>query len=382
MDQKVFFENKVDNHVLRKVLSENTNIKTILLVTGKQSYINCGADNYITNSINKDITLIRFFNFSPNPCVKDLKKGLQLFRKNKFDAIIACGGGSVIDIAKCIAFFANYHSTVEDYLSGKRNNNLNNIIPIIALPTTAGTGSEATHFAVLYWNKKKYSVASPLLLPKAAVINSSFTECMSSYQTACTGMDAFCQALEAYWSINSTKESRKYSAEAIKIIVKNIQSAVNNPNSRNRFMMATAAYNAGKAINIAKTTAAHAISYSFTSYYNIPHGHAVALTISDFFNYNSKITKSECNDFRGHIFVKKRLGEIVELLGCKSYSEASSFIQKFILSIGLQISYKKLGITEKNISDIVRKVNMERLQNNPRKISDEKLAQILLSHCK
>ena len=156
---------------------------------------------------------------------------------------------------------------------------------LIAIPTTSGSGSEATHFAVVYVGGEKFSVAHPIyMLPNVVVLNPSLTYSMDSYQTALSGVDAFAQAMESYWSVNSTEESKKYSIEALELIIEHLPLAVNyNDNSRD--IMLHAANLAGKAINIAKTSGAHAISYVLTSKFNIPHGQAVALTLPAWYDF-------------------------------------------------------------------------------------------------
>ena len=98
--------------------------------------------------------------------------------------------------------------------------------PLIAIPTTAGTGAEATQFAVLYINKNKYSIAHHSILPNTVFLSSDFSHSANSYLTACTGLDAFCQAVESVWSVNSNTESEKYALEAIELIWGNLQKAV------------------------------------------------------------------------------------------------------------------------------------------------------------
>ena len=380
MSQEFYFERSLNSITLNKKLKENK-FYSILLLTGKKSYFDSGIKKYVEKSLTSNFTIYLFNDFTSNPNVDDLKKGLKYIDGNKIDVILCCGGGSVIDFGKCLSFFAKQMFSPEEYLSS--NNGLkpqNMIIPIIAIPTTAGSGSEATHFAVLYWNKVKYSIASSMLLPKIVIINSLFSLSLTPYQTACTGMDALCQAIESYWSINSTLLSRNYSKSAIKIIFSSLDSAVNSPNIHNHEAMTRGAYLAGKAINIAKTTGPHAISYSLTSIYNIPHGHAVSLTIADFMTFNDNITKTNCNDMRGVEFVKTINKEIATALGSGSLKSASVNILDLIRRINLNLSFKNLGIKKEGLKFILDNVNIQRLQNNPKKINTIDIKKHLESH--
>jgi alcohol dehydrogenase class IV len=259
---------KNSNNELKKLLIEDSP-KSIFLVTGNRSYEKSGAKKFIDNLLN-GFTVKRFSDFADNPKIEDVNKGINIFLENSCDYLIAIGGGSVMDMAKLINIGYDKNN-IED-LTTKKAEISSPGKKLIAIPTTSGSGSEATHFAVVYVGGEKFSVAHPIyMLPNVVVLNPSLTYSMNSYQTALSGVDAFAQAMESYWSINSTEESKKYSIEALKLIIEHLPLAVKyNDNSKN--IMLHAANLAGKAINIAKTSGAHAISYVLTSKFNIPHG--------------------------------------------------------------------------------------------------------------
>ncbi|KAA6332251.1 alcohol dehydrogenase [termite gut metagenome] len=359
--QKIYFgENTVNiANEIKQILPRN-----VLIITDLSFYEICGAKNWIEPFLS-DGKIHYFFDFETNPKYEDLKKGILFCCKNKIDLIIAVGGGSVIDMAKLVRVFA--YSDI-DTVNAIENNIVSfhkQKIPLIAIPTTAGTGSESTHFAVIYIEQKKYSVAHELILPDYAVIFPRFTYNNPKYLTACTGVDALCQAIESYWSVKSTEESRKYAKEAIQILWKYLPLALDNQ-SEARNKVAFASNLAGKAINISFTTAAHAYSYGFTTYLKIPHGHAVSLTLPYFFNVNNKITSKNCNDYRGVEFVRERMSELSELL--KGHSKKTEVnLCNFFDSLfnGYEIDTK---IRDDLWNNIVLSVNVQRLQNNPVKL--------------
>ena len=158
--------------------------------------------------------------------------------------------------------------------------------PLVCIPTTAGTGSEATHFAVIYVDGKKKSIASQQLLPDVVILDPQLTDNMPAYVSACSGFDALCQA--TYWSRAATPLSQLYAALTIKVLIVELPQAVNSNSRLVRDKMQMAANWAGKAINISKTTAPHAMSYVITQEFGIPHGHAVALTLGKFFTLHEK----------------------------------------------------------------------------------------------
>jgi alcohol dehydrogenase class IV len=142
--------------------------------------------------------------------------------------------------------------------------------------------------------------------------------------------------------------------------------------------MMKAANLSGKAIDLTLTTACHAISYPFTSYFGIPHGHAVALTLGSMLVYNSKVSAKDCLDKRGPDYVQKSTQEITALLGCKSAEEAKRKIEQLMERIGMKTRLSELGLKSTDIGTIVKNgFNPERVKNNPRLLTEQNLRKIL-----
>lgn len=366
----------INSEDLKNLISEYSANK-IFLVTGKTSYERSGAKELMEASL-IDKEYVRFSEFEENPKYEDAIRGTKIFQDSKCDLIIAIGGGSAIDTAKLIsAFAANTEIGSLDIVKGSERISKKGS-PLIAIPTTAGTGSETTHFAVVYHEQKKYSVASEHIFPEVAVLNPVLTMSQPKYLTACSGLDALSQAIESLWSVNSTKESQQYAKEAIELLLDALPKAVNDPDFKSREMVMKGAYLAGRAINVSKTTAAHAVSYAFTTFYSVPHGHAVFLTLPEFLEHNYGVSEDDLNDSRGVVYTKRTIENLFGLFGVESARGGKDYLKKFANSIGIELSLEKLGIS--NYEDkIVGNVNMERLGNNPRKISKEKLIALLKS---
>ena len=352
---QILITSKDSTETLGSLISHNK-WDRILLVTGKRSYEISGSKDYIEKECsNIDIQLSRFSDFQNNPNIDDLRKGIVFAEKFVPDAIIAIGGGSVMDMGKLIRFFYTHDGEI---LSGSYNTNSNKV-PLIAVPTTAGTGSEATHFAVLYdEEKEKHSISSPEILPEYVILRPELTYNQSSYLTACAGFDALAQSIEAYWNKNATVESDAYAERAMKLLYDTLPKVVKKPTPELREKMSEGAYWAGRAINITKTTAPHAFSYPFTSHYRIPHGHAVALTFPYIADFNFS---------RGYI-PEQRKTALCTLLetSCNIYTT----LKNYILAIGLVMPVNKY---DPNL--ILRGISLERLANNPANInSDDALA--------
>ena len=302
---------------------------------------------------------------------------MDIFLESDCDIVIAVGGGSVIDTAKSINVLSNQEINPRHIIEGKEKI-INKGKPLIAIPTTSGAGSEATHFAVVYMEKEKYSLAHEFILPQYSIVDPQLTFHLSSGITATSGIDAFSQAIESFWNVNANDESREYSEEAIKLILENIKSAVNESTEYSRENMSKAAHLAGKAINITKTTAPHAVSYAMTSYYGIPHGQAVCVTLAEFLEFNFNVTESDL--MPGLILneVSANHEKLLRILKCRDISEGKNLINELIKSIGLKTKLSKLNITSRDDLKIISEsVNLERLKNNPRSVSKEDIGRIL-----
>ncbi len=360
MQQVEFGEGKLRN---LEIHLKERNPKNIFLVTAKNSFEKCGA-KAIIDQLLRSYTYTHFFDFQENPQIEDVRKGVKEFNVLQNDLIIAIGGGSVLDMAKLINHF-NDLSPSEIDVKQKISNQLK---PMIAIPTTAGSGSESTHFAVVYDNGVKYSIANASLLPPITIVDPLLTYSTSEYLTATSGLDGFAQAVESYWNVNATAESDKYSAEAIQLLWQNLPAAL-SMNKDAKTKVCYASNLAGRAINITKTTAPHAISYSFTTHFGLAHGHAVAMSLPFFVNYNYGVTDNECNDERGAAYVKERMKTFYALLSANSASDALHKVSDFIDSLRVKIDLKSLGISENDIeTKILPEINSERLKNNPRKL--------------
>jgi alcohol dehydrogenase class IV len=350
--------------------------RKIFLVTGKNSYKKCGAELLFSNLLNSH-NYLQFSDFTENPKVEDVQKGIELFRQNRCDYLLAIGGGSVIDMAKLINIGQSNYGNFDELILGKRKiNNSGN--KLVVIPTTSGAGSEATHFAVVYINSKKYSLAHvDYILPDCVFLVTQLTYSLSKYQTAVSGIDAFSQSIESYWSVNSNKESKKIAKEALEIIIDNLPSAVNNNDTKARDKMLFASYLSGRAINITKTTGAHAMSYFFTSRFNIPHGHAVALTLHLWYKINCNVNDENISDKRGVNYVLATLYELSIILGKRINEDPTDFIKRFINEIGLERSLSKLNIMPSDLQLIIDNINIERLENNPVKVTLSELRILL-----
>lgn len=353
----------------------------IFLVVGRSALKKARVVERIQNSLSfASIKTILYEGINPNPTVDLIKKVREKLIRSGASLVIAAGGGSVLDVGKSVAILAKNKWKLIDFLE-KRKILIQEGLPLIAIPTTSGTGSEVTPWATIWHPTKdrgieKYSLSSPLMFPKIALLDPELTLTLPPRLTAITGMDALSHAIEAFWSINSSSLSDIHAREAINLIIQNLEKAVANPGEVSyREKMMIAALEAGLAFSQTQTTIVHSVSYPITSYFNVPHGLACALTLAPFLEYNSQVTDRDCGDPRGTEFVRRKIREISRILGTKTPDESSQIIKGLMTKIGLPIRLTEAGVSD--IEIVIKKgFHPERAINNPRVITKENLKRI------
>lgn len=348
----------------------------VFLVFDKGAFAKSGAERAADRALD-GIRRVGFSDYVVNPRIEDITRGVELLRTEDCDMVIGVGGGSAMDTAKSVSLLAVQDSEPVAIVRGGIEPRPRQAA-LVMVPTTAGTGSESTHFSVVYIGAEKYSLAHPSMLADTVILDPALTESMPPYLAACTGMDAVCQAIESWWSVNSTAESREYSRQSLALGIPNLEKAVTDPDRGARECMLLASNLAGRAINIARTTVAHAVSYPITSLFGVPHGHAVALTLPWFFEFNDRVDDDSVQDRRGVEHVRLVLSEILEALGVGSAREARRLIVDLARRIGLAANLSDVGIGRDDIDAIVRHgLSPHRAENNPRRVSAEDLREIL-----
>ena len=325
-----------------ELLAEN-GYATIFLITGRHYQLTDEFENL------KDGVVDHYVKSGPNVEETQVEIAYQHFLKEPSAAIVAIGGGSVMDLAKAIIY---------KQVQGNQE------IPFfLAAPTTAGSGSEATQFAVIYKDKKKLSLEHTALLPQIVILDHGLLNSLSPYQSAVSGMDVLCQSIEALWNKNVTEDARQYATESIKLWNESFLPGVKKTNPAAVEKMLMASHLAGKAISITRSTGPHAMSYYLTSHHGVPHGHAVALFLPLFFIYNQPSP------------------EICSTIGAENPDEAKEIVQQIMKQAGLAITLAELGIDKTEIADrLVDEVNEDRFSNNPVAFNRAGLIELIKIH--
>ena len=323
---------------MQKILRDYETLQDILSKTGRILFIHGHSSERFTrlNAIIASLAshVIHFTDYTPNPKLEDAENAAKI----ECDVILSAGGGSAIDVGK--------------YAKSK-----NARAKLIVIPTTAGSGSEATRFAVLYEDGKKLSLTDDRMIPEYVMFDPELLRYMPEYVKKTSALDALSHALEACWSVKANSESLKYSHEALSAITRLLE---NYPESYDYETMQRSAYIAGRAINISQTTAGHAMSYKLTGIFGIAHGHATALCNRVLFHYLVRETRLEA------------LNDIAHSMKCESPDEAAVKYERIISRMNIEVPCAD----EEDINELVKSVNPERLKNFPVSLNESKIREL------
>ena len=329
----------------------------------KKVFLVCDGSIQFLEDFNRKLNeittpMVRFSDFQPNPLYESVVDGVKKFRDESCDSIIAVGGGSAMDVAKCIKLYSNLpgNGAGGAWLKAEI---IPNGISFLAMPTTAGTGSEATRYAVIYYDGAKQSITSESFIPETVLMDPNSLKTLPLYQKKATMCDALCHAIESFWSVNSSDESKVYSREAIKGVLKHMDGYLANTEDGNAGML-MAAHKAGQAINITQTTAGHAMCYKITSLFGSAHGHAAILCDRVLFRWMIE-NANKCIDPRGEQYLKNIFSEIAYAFGCKTPEQGAQKLEDLFEILELSIPVA----SDEQFEELKTSVNPVRLKNHP-----------------
>lgn len=346
------------------------NHKSVFIATGRTIRSKGMLDGLVQNLNSRGIKTVFFSDIAPDPTIETVENGLEVFRKNKCDCVIAVGGGSVLDCAKIIALrAANPHVSVR--LMSLYVVPCKKSAPIFAVPTTSGTGSEITFFSVITDEKshKKLALLSDCCLPEKIVFDSELLKNVPKKPTVYAGLDALTHSIEAYISTNrkAFAEDIVSAPEVCRNIFKYLPVAAKDPkNEQARLIMAQSAYKAG--INFRRTGVGyiHAIAHRLGEFYHISHGLACAAVMPH-------VLKSSL----------PQAGNRLKKLAVKSgiANSAEEFIEKICAlekTLGIPEAFDE--INEKDFPAMIRRILSEAAtQGCPRRLSAKEVEEILKS---
>lgn len=312
----------------------------------------------------------------PNPTTDCVTEGANLAKAFKADVVLGIGGGSSMDTAKAIAVEATHPGSAWDYLFFKTPPT-DKTLPVVAVSTTSGTGSQVTQVAVMTEtaSKTKSAIYNSMIYPRVCIVDPELIETLPPYVTACTGFDAFTHAFESYIHINGTPYTDVLALEAIRLVVENLPTAVTDgSNKEARAAMAWADTLAGLCIANAGVTLPHGIGMTISGQCpQVAHGEALAVVYPEFtrFTYGSAVEKFARV---GRIFNP----ELASVSDMEAAEQSCVEIDQFLKKINLWLSLKGLGVTQ---DDVVAIADNSRVlpdyQNNPRIASRDEIFDML-----
>lgn len=355
---------------------QKLDIKKVLLVTDP-GIINLGLhQNIVTSLQDSAISFVLFSEVEVDPPITVIENAILFARQNNIDGVIGLGGGSSLDTAKLIAALSNSDQTLNDAFGIDKL--LHSRLPLIQIPTTAGTGSEVTPISIVTTGEStKMGIVSSVLLPDIALLDATLTLKLPAHITAATGIDAMVHAIEAYTSrIKKNIYSDMLAVQALKLMSKNIQTAVHHGDDlAARSNMMLGATLAGQSFANAPVAAVHALAYPLGGLFHIPHGLSNSLVLPHVLKFNIPAA--------AHLYAE--LAEVVipeKSAGLSSdEKKAEAFIQylgSIITDLGLPNRLASLDIKQSDLSMLAKDaIKQQRLLvNNPRDINEAEILAI------
>lgn len=316
-----------------------------------------------------NVDVAPFQDFTPNPQLSDVLAGVDLVDSDRPDAIIAVGGGSALDVAKLMRVLPADWSAAGRALGGESRLLRATPARMLAVPTTAGTGSEVTAFATVYIGKRKHSLDDPRVRPDVAVIDPLNAAACPPSLTATCALDALAHAIESLWSVRSSVHSRLLARSALVSLARIMGGGLASPTPEQRAELAEAAVYAGLAIDLTRTTAAHACAYPTTAYFGVPHGLACALHLMWLLPLTAETAGQECRDARGPSFLRRRLDEISGLLGTDTPHSSVDVVASLVRRFGLSDRLSGHGLTARDLPTVVDEALVSvRAANHPTRL--------------
>ena len=348
--------------------------KNVIVVTDP-GVVSAGILDKLTQIINQtDCNIYIFDKVASDPSTKIIEEIFRYARQNEIDLILAIGGGSPIDASKGVSLLFNNEGKLQDYAGVNKVKNKG--IPLIAIPTTSGTGSEVTCFAVLsdLDANTKFTITSNLIVPDFAVLDPELTLSLPPKLTAATGLDALTHAIESYTSLISQPISDALALEAMSLLYKYLPRAVmNGGDLEARTNVMQAELMAGIAFNNAFLGLSHAIASPLGAHYHIPHGIANAIMLPYVLKFNYVSSPEKFIKIARAFGINKTSNDLYD----DAYVAVDA-VEKLVKYCGLPSKLNELGVKKEKIDQIAKDALLSvQLKFNCRRASEEQIKAIL-----
>jgi len=362
----IFGKNEVLN--IYKILKEK-NIENVMIISDRKIKKLGVLKKIMDSLVERDILVTEFLDVEANPSIETVEKAKEVFVKSDAKLIIAVGGGSPMDVAKAVAILGTNEGNIRDYEGLEKV--LKDTIPLIAVPTTAGTGSEVTAFSVITdkLNNYKLTVASKKIIPQYAILDPTLITSLPRLVAASTGIDALVHAIESYTSKAANSYTEAMAEKAISLIGKNLKKFVNDRNDMEAASnMLLASTYAGISFAGARLGNVHAMAHPLGGFFDIPHGIANAVLLPHVLEFNSSIDNEKYKKMY-YLLTEKSVEDF-------KVSKLIDEIKTLLKDLSIFYSLSELGATADKIDEMsVDAMKSGNILVNPRKttIDDIKL---------
>ncbi|SFJ81721.1 iron-containing alcohol dehydrogenase family protein [Thermoflavimicrobium dichotomicum] len=348
-------------------------VNRVFLVTDK-GVESAGLLNELTGSLqSQGIQFDIYTDVEPDPSLETIDRGAEVFKTKPYDCIVAVGGGSPIDAAKGIRVVASNGGSIGDY-AGVNRIPVAPAIPLIAVPTTSGTGSEVTMFGVYsdWHNNVKVTVTSQHMAPTIALVDPKLTMSLPAKMTAASGIDALAHGIETFFSVRSRPASDALAMEAIATVHANLRRAVHDGSDiEARIGMSHGSLLAGMAFNNGFLGLTHAIGSALSGHCHVPHGIAIGLLLPQVVAFNTPARPDKA-------------AKIAELLGIEANQienraeEVAASIAQLVKDIGLPTRLREVDVPEEKLPDIAKdSFKSGMMKFNPRQPAQQEVLELL-----
>lgn len=342
--------------------------KKALVVTGRNSTKKTGLLDKTVKLLEKSgVEYVVFDKVAQNPLTTTAEEGAALAVETGCDVVVGLGGGSIMDAAKAIAFIVKNQGDISDYIFGKKFGAY--ALPIVLVPTTAGTGSEGNNFAVLTnpENGDKKSLRTNAIYAKASIIDPELMMTMPKTTIAAVGFDALTHNMEAYVSKISQPITEMQALYGMKLISENLKIVYSDPTNLKAWEKVTFASTlGGMVIGMSGVAGAHGLEHPVSGLKDVVHGKGLAALMPEIIE-------------RSAIYAPEKYEEISKILGGTDENDCAEVLRQFLKDIDLNITLGEMGITEKDVDWMAEnclKVSLPSVKNNPKEFTLEEIKEI------
>lgn len=342
--------------------------KKAIVVTGKSSTKKTGLlDKALRLLETAGVEYIVFDKVSQNPLTTTAEEGASLAISNGCDVVIGLGGGSIMDAAKAIAFIVKNSGDVSDYIFGRKFGP--EALPIVLVPTTAGTGSEGNNFSVLTnpENGDKKSLRTNAIYAKVSIIDPQLMMTMPKATIASVGFDALTHSMEAYVSKISQPLTDMQALYAMKLLAENLEKVYEDPSDINAWEKVTFASTlGGMVIGMAGVAGAHALEHPVSGLKDVVHGKGLAALMPEVIE-------------RSYMYAPKKFADISKILGGTDEKDCAEAVRRLLKALNLDITLGEMGISHGDVewmAENCMKVSLASIKNNPKEFDIEEIKDI------